>query len=119
MAPGNDDHFEVDQVIEDSAAIVNCNNKNVMVSDHEMIAFFVGQTQLPGIRHSRNQMRSLSPCLEALISTCARISQMRYSISMFLLIGYALDLAPELTKDLGLGCGSDNPCGQPCRDKDD
>ncbi len=29
MAPGNDDHFEVDKVIEDSAAIVNCNNKNV------------------------------------------------------------------------------------------
>ena len=23
MAPGNDDHFEVDQVIEDSSAIVN------------------------------------------------------------------------------------------------
>ncbi len=27
MAAGNDDHFEVDKVIEDSAAIVNCSNR--------------------------------------------------------------------------------------------
>ena len=36
MAPGNDDHFEVDEVISDSAAIVNCNDRVVMVGEHEM-----------------------------------------------------------------------------------
>ncbi len=39
MAAGNDDHFEVDDVINDSATIVNCNDKCVMVGEHEMVTF--------------------------------------------------------------------------------
>ena len=39
MAPGNDDYFEIDNIIEDSCVIVNCNNRNVSVGDHEMVTF--------------------------------------------------------------------------------
>ena len=39
MAPGNDDYFEVDKIIEGSSTIANCNGGTVMVGEHEMITF--------------------------------------------------------------------------------
>ena len=98
MAPGNDDHFEVDQVIEDSAAIVNCNNKNVMVGEHEMVTFcWANPTPWNTPREKPDE--ELEPMLEALISTVKDKSNaiFNFHVPPF---GYALDLAPELTKDL-------------------
>jgi uncharacterized protein len=98
MAPGNDDHFEVDQVIEDSAAIVNCNNKNVMVGEHEMITFcWANPTPWNTPREKPDE--ELEPMLETLISTVKDKSNaiFNFHVPPF---GYALDLAPELTKDL-------------------
>lgn len=98
MAPGNDDHFEVDQVIEDSAVIVNCNNKNVMVGDHEMITFsWANPTPWDTPREKIDE--ELEPMLEELI---ANVKDKSNAIFNFHAppYGYALDLAPELTKDL-------------------
>jgi len=98
MAPGNDDHFEVDKVIEDSAAIVNCNNKNVMVGEHEMITFcWANPTPWNTPREKPDE--ELEPMLETLISTVKDKSNaiFNFHVPPF---GYALDLAPELTKDL-------------------
>jgi uncharacterized protein len=98
MAPGNDDHFEVDKVIEDSVAIVNCNNKNVMVGEHEMITFcWANPTPWNTPREKPDD--ELVPMLEALISTVKDKSNaiFNFHVPPF---GYALDLAPELTKDL-------------------
>src|SRR3972149_1151812 len=98
MAPGNDDHFEVDQVIEDSAAIVNCNNKNVTVGEHEMITFsWANPTPWDTPREKPDE--ELEPMLEELI---AKVHDKSNAIFNFHVppFGYALDLAPELSKDL-------------------
>ena len=98
MAPGNDDHMEIDQVIEDSAAIVNCNNKNVMVGDHEMITFS-WTNPTPWNTPREKPDTELEPMLEALV---AQVRDMPNAIFNFHAppYGYALDLAPELTADL-------------------
>jgi hypothetical protein len=98
MAPGNDDHFEVDQVIEDSAVIVNCNNKNLMVGDHEMVTFcWANPTPWNTPREKPDE--ELEPMLESLIGT---VKDKPNAIFNFHVppYGFALDLAPELTKDL-------------------
>jgi Icc-related predicted phosphoesterase len=98
MAPGNDDHLEVDQVIEDSAAIVNCNNKNVMLGEHEMITFcWANPTPWNTPREKPDE--ELEPMLEEL---CATVKDKPTSIFNFHAppYGFALDLAPELNKDL-------------------
>jgi Icc-related predicted phosphoesterase len=98
MAPGNDDHFEVDKVIEDSSAIVNCNNKNVMVGDHEMVTFsWANPTPWNTPREKTDS--ELEPMLEELISL---VKDKPTSIFNFHAppYGYALDLAPELSENL-------------------
>jgi uncharacterized protein len=98
MAPGNDDHFEVDKVIEDSAAIVNCNDKNVMVGDHEMVTFcWTNPTPWDTPREKTDDL--LEPMLETLV---AKVKDKANAIFNFHAppYGYGLDLAPELTKDL-------------------
>jgi uncharacterized protein len=98
MAPGNDDHFEVDQIIEDSSAIVNCNDKIVKVGDHEMATFcWTNPTPWDTPREKPDQ--ELEPMIEKLVSG---IKDMSNAIFNFHAppFGSALDLAPELTKDL-------------------
>jgi uncharacterized protein len=98
MAAGNDDHFEVDQVIEDSKVIVNCNNKNVMVGEHEMITFsWTNPTPWNTPREKPDE--ELEPMLEQLV---AQVKDKSNAIFNFHAppYGFALDLAPELTKDL-------------------
>jgi Icc-related predicted phosphoesterase len=98
MAPGNDDHFEVDQVIEDSAAIVNCNNKNVMLGDHEMVTFcWANPTPWNTPREKPDE--ELEPMLEELISKVKDKSNAVFNFHVPP-YGFAIDLAPELTKDL-------------------
>ena len=98
MAAGNDDHFEVDQVIEDSAAIVNCNNKNVPVGEHEMITFsWANPTPWNTPREKPDE--ELEPMLEELI---AKVKDKSSAIFNFHAppYGYALDLAPKLDENL-------------------
>jgi Icc-related predicted phosphoesterase len=98
MAPGNDDHFEVDKVIEDSAAIINCNDKNVSVGDHEMITFcWANPTPWNTPREKPDE--ELEPMLEEL---CASVNDKANAIFNFHAppYGYALDLAPKLDEDL-------------------
>jgi Icc-related predicted phosphoesterase len=98
MAPGNDDHFEVDQIISDSKAIVNCNNKNVMVGDHEMITFcWANPTPWNTPREKPDE--ELEPMLEELVAKVADKSNAIFNFHAPP-YGFALDLAPELTKDL-------------------
>jgi Icc-related predicted phosphoesterase len=98
MAPGNDDAFEVDQIIGDSTAIVNCADKVVMVGDHEM-ATFCWANPTPWDTPREKTDEEMEPMLEALIS---QISKVEWSIFNFHAppYGFALDLAPVLTKDL-------------------
>ena len=98
MAPGNDDHFEVDEVIEDSAVIVNCNGKNVPVGDHEMITFcWANPTPWNTPREKTDE--ELEPMLEEL---CALVKDPSSAIFNFHAPpwGYAIDLAPELDDNL-------------------
>jgi len=98
MAPGNDDHFEVDQVIEDSKVIVNCNNKNVILDEHEMITFS-WSNPTPWNTPREKPDEELEPLLEELISQVQDKSNaiFNFHVPPF---GYALDLAPELSADL-------------------
>ncbi len=98
MAPGNDDHFEVDQIIEDSAIIVNCNNKNVMVGEHEMVTFsWANPTPWNTPREKPDE--ELEPMLEELVATVKDKSNAIFNFHAPP-YGFALDLAPELSKDL-------------------
>jgi Icc-related predicted phosphoesterase len=98
MAPGNDDHFEVDQVIEDSAAIINCNNKNVAVGDHEMITFcWTNPTPWNTPREKTDE--ELEPMLETLVASVKDRSNAIFNFHAPP-YGFALDLAPELSKNL-------------------
>jgi Icc-related predicted phosphoesterase len=98
MAPGNDDHFEVDQIISDSKAIVNCNNKNVMVGGHEMITFsWANPTPWNTPREKTDE--ELEPMLEELVSLVKDKSNAIFNFHAPP-YGFALDLAPELSKDL-------------------
>jgi Icc-related predicted phosphoesterase len=98
MAPGNDDHMEVDRVIEDSAVIVNCNNNKVMVGDHEMVTF-AWTNPTPWNTPREKPDEELEPMLEELI---AKVNDKSNAIFNFHAppYGFALDLAPELNKDL-------------------
>ncbi len=98
MAPGNDDHFEVDKIIEDSQAIVNCNNKNVMLGEHEMITF-AWTNPTPWNTPREKPDEELEPMLEELVSTVKEKSTAIFNFHAPP-YGFALDLAPELTKDL-------------------
>lgn len=98
MAPGNDDYFEVDKIIEDSKVIVNCGNTKVMVGDHEMITFsWVNPTPWNTPREKPDA--ELEPMIEAL---CAQVEDKPNAIFNFHAppYGYALDLAPELDENL-------------------
>lgn len=98
MAPGNDDHFEVDKIIEDSAAIVNCNNKNVMLGNHEMITFsWANPTPWNTPREKPDE--ELEPMLEELVATVKDKSNAIFNFHAPP-YGFALDLAPELDENL-------------------
>mgnify|MGYP000036673262 CR=1 FL=1 len=98
MAAGNDDYLEVDDIIEDSRVIVNCNDRVVRVGDHEM-ATFSWTNPTPWDTPREKPDEELEPMLEALNG---QIEDMPNAIFNFHAppYGSGLDLAPELTKDL-------------------
>lgn len=98
MAPGNDDHFEVDQIIEDSKAIVNCNNKNVLVGEHEMITC-AWTNPTPWNTPREKPDEELEPMLEELVATVRDKSNAIFNFHAPP-YGFALDLAPELSANL-------------------
>lgn len=98
MAAGNDDHFEVDDIIHNSSSIVNCGNQKVMVGDHEMVTFSWANPT-PWNTPREKEDVELEPMLEELIE---KVQDKSTAIFNFHAppYGFALDLAPELTKDL-------------------
>jgi Icc-related predicted phosphoesterase len=98
MAPGNDDHFEVDVVISESATIIDANDRVVMVGEHEM-ATFAWTNPTPWDTPREKPDEELEPMLEALIS---QVKDVKNAIFNFHAppYGSSLDLAPELTEDL-------------------
>jgi Icc-related predicted phosphoesterase len=98
MAPGNDDAMEVDSIIGNSTTIVNCADQVVQIGEHEM-ATFCWTNPTPWDTPREKSDEELEPMLEALIQ---KIRKVEWSIFNFHAppYGYALDLAPELTKDL-------------------
>lgn len=98
MAPGNDDIPEVDDIICCSQSIINCADKVVMVGEHEM-ATFCWANPTPWDTPREKPDEELEPMLEELIS---HVRNTHNAIFNFHAppYGFALDLAPELTKDL-------------------
>lgn len=98
MAPGNDDVMEVDDILRGAETVTNCNDDVVMLGDHEM-ATFCWANPTPWDTPREKPDEELAPMLEALI---ARVKNKEKAIFNFHVppYGYALDLAPELTKDL-------------------
>lgn len=98
MAPGNDDIPEVDDIICCSQSIINCADKVVMVGEHEM-ATFCWANPTPWDTPREKPDEELEPMLEELIS---HVRDPHNAIFNFHAppYGFALDLAPELTKDL-------------------
>ena len=98
MAPGNDDVMEIDDIISDSSVIVNCNDKVTMVGDHEMITF-AWTNPTPWDTPREKPDSELEPMLEALIGQVKNVQNSIFNLHAPP-YGFALDLAPELTKDL-------------------
>ena len=98
IAPGNDDHFEVDKLLDSSDVILNTDNRMVMVGDYEMVTFgWTNPTPWDTPREKPDE--ELEPMLEELI---AQVKNVKNSIFNFHAppYGSSLDLAPELTEDL-------------------
>jgi Icc-related predicted phosphoesterase len=98
MAPGNDDHLEVDEVIADSAAIINCNANKVMIGSHEMVTFS-WSNPTPWNTPREKPEEELEALLEELVALVKDKSNAIFNFHVPP-YGYALDLAPELSKDL-------------------
>jgi len=98
VAPGNDDHFEVDGVLSSSSTIVNANDRVVMVGEHEM-ATFAWTNPTPWDTPREKPDEELEPMLEALVSQVKDKSKAIFNFHAPP-YGYALDLAPKLTADL-------------------
>jgi hypothetical protein len=98
MAPGNDDVLEVDEIIGSAASIVNCADQVLMVGEHELATFSWSNTT-PWDTPREKADVELEPMLEALVS---KVKKLEWSIFNFHAppYGFALDLAPVLTKDL-------------------
>ena len=98
MAPGNDDYFEIDKIIEDTSAIVNCNNKNVLLGEHEMVTFcYANPTPWNTPREKPDE--ELEPMLEELVGTVKDKSNAIFNFHAPP-YGFGLDLAPELDENL-------------------
>jgi len=98
VAPGNDDHFEVDEVLDSSDVVINANDRVVHIGDHEMVTFaWTNPTPWDTPREKPDE--ELEPMLEELI---AQVSDVKNAIFNFHAppYGSSLDLAPELTEDL-------------------
>lgn len=98
MAPGNDDHFEIDPVIAASAAIISANDRVLSLGEYEM-ATFAWTNPTPWDTPREKPDQELDPMLEALI---AQVKDKRNAIFNFHAppFGSALDLAPELSANL-------------------
>jgi len=95
---GNDDHFEIDEVLDSSDVIISADDRLVMVGDYEMITFgWANPTPWDTPREKPDE--ELEPMLEALI---AQVKDVKNAIFNFHVppYGSSLDLAPELTEDL-------------------
>lgn len=98
MAAGNDDYMDVDGVIENASTIVNCNDRKVMVGDHEMITFSWANPT-PWNTPREKPEEELETMLAELVATVRESSNAIFNFHVPP-HGYSLDLAPELTKDL-------------------
>jgi len=98
MAPGNDDHHEMDKIIDGSSAIVNCNNKNISIGDHEMITCS-WSNPTPWNTPREKPDDELELMLGELVATVRDYPNALFNFHVPP-YGSSLDLAPELTKDL-------------------
>jgi len=101
VCPGNDDVFEVDQVIATSKAVIHAEGKVIQIDkDHEMVSS--GWTNpTPWDTHREEPDEALLPRLEAIISHAKNPSTAIFNLHAPP-YGSGLDQAPELTKDMRL-----------------
>lgn len=103
MAPGNDDPLGVDEVINASKTIVNCDNKKVEFDGYEMVTVaYSNPTPWDTPRECSEE--ELARKIEALVS---QIRDMRRAIFNFHVppYGTVMDLAPQLSKDMRQAAG--------------
>ncbi len=103
MAPGNDDPLDIDNVIESSKTIVNCDNRKVEFGGYEMITMaYSNKTPWDTPRECSEE--ELAKRIDALV---AQVSDMSRAIFNFHVppYGSVLDLAPSLSKDMRQAAG--------------
>ena len=101
VCPGNDDVFEVDQMIATSKSVVHAEGKVISIDkNHEMVSSG-WSNPTPWDTHREEPDETLRQRLEEVIAGCKDIPR-----SVFNLhpppYGSGLDMAPELTKDMRL-----------------
>jgi len=101
VCPGNDDVFEVDQVVATSKAVIHAEGKVIQIDeDHEMVSS--GWTNpTPWDTHREEPDEALLPRLEAIISQAKNPATAIFNLHAPP-YGSGLDQAPELTKDMRL-----------------
>lgn len=98
MAPGNDDVLECDSILSGARYVVNCNDRVLDVGGHEM-ATFAWANPTPWNTPREKTDEEMEPMLENLVSGVKDASRAIFNFHAPP-YGFALDLAPELTKDL-------------------
>jgi Icc-related predicted phosphoesterase len=104
MAPGNDDPFDIDKVINDSKTIVNCDMKKVMIDEYEMITMSYSNPT-PWETPRELPEEELEKKIESLVS---QITDMSRAIFNFHVppYGSVLDLAPLLDDKMRQSAGT-------------
>jgi len=101
VCPGNDDVFEVDQMIATSKSVVHAEGKVISIDKHHEMVSSGWSNPTPWDTHREEPDETLRQRLEEVIAGCKDIPR-----SVFNLhpppYGSGLDMAPELTKDMRL-----------------
>jgi Icc-related predicted phosphoesterase len=101
VCPGNDDVFEVDQVIATSKSVVHAEGKVISLTEHHEMVSSGWSNPTPWDTHREEEDDKLLDRIEAIIAQAKNPSN-----SVFNLhpppYGSGLDQAPELTKDMRL-----------------
>ena len=100
VCPGNDDMFEIDEVIAASKRVELAEGKVIQLDEHhEMVSTAAGPTPRPGIRIARSRKRRCIQRIEAVVSQVRNPTNAVFNLHAPP-YGSGLDEAPELTKDL-------------------
>lgn len=101
VCPGNDDMFEIDEVIKSSHSVENIEGKIIHLDEHHEMISTGWSNPTPWYTHREENEEALSVRIEAMASQLKDVKNSIFNLHAPP-YGSGLDEAPELTKDMRL-----------------